>query len=173
MISLLPWLGMIAICAAIFLVSVDLEKSTERLVIYLNYSLSGIGFSYTYLVILTYLYPQIMNDEQTVPRDPLSELPKNLQKLINEGKDAIAIATVKIVAIGASTIVVSVFFLGSTKFPLAILGVEALTVMIIVIIARYFVAKRWQKQARQSGISEKKLKEAAKLAGLPWMNIKE
>jgi len=154
---------------------------------YLNLAFGLIGFLIFYIAVIFCLFPELAKkfpkdykvnnsdepEQEKSIRNPLSGLPKNLQKLINEEKEAIAKATINVVAIGASTVMVSVFFLGNTKFPLTILGVEALTVIIIVIIARYLTAQKWQRRAMQSEIPEKKLKSAMKLAGLSWINIKK
>lgn len=154
---------------------------------FLNLALGLIGFLIFYIAVIFYIFPELAKkipkgykvnnsdepEQEKSIRDPLSGLPKSLQKLINEGNDAIAKTTINVVAIGASAVMVSVFFLGSTKFPLAVLGVETLTVIIILIIARYFSTYKWQKRAIQSGIPEKKLRSAMKLAGLPWVNIKK
>ena len=154
---------------------------------YLNLVLGLMGFLIFYIALISYIFPDLfkkfpkdfkvgksdeLKQEKSMGDDPLSDLPRNLQKLINEGKDAIAKATINVVAIGAFTVMVSAFFLGSTKFPIAILGIETLTVIITVIIVRYFVAQKWQRRAMQSGVPEEELKAAAKLANLWWSKTK-
>lgn len=182
------WIGIFqAILAILFLTLIRPRTEIAYWISYLNLMLGLMGFLIFYVVVILYIFPELPKkfqkdykvnspdklEQEKSMHDQLNRLPKNLQKLIDEGKDAIAKTTINVVAIGASIVMVSAFFLGSTKFPLAILGVEALTVIIILIITRYFATYKWQKRAIQSGISEKKLRSATKLAGLPWINIKK
>jgi len=173
LISLLPWFGLIEIFVAIFLVLVDFETRAARLGILINYWLSGISFLNAYQIIIIYLYPQLINEEQRTPPDPINSLPKNLQEIMNKGKQSIGMTTLGTILVGNFIILASVFFLIDMKYPLTILAIEIIAVIIITFIVRYFSILKWQKQAMQSEIPEKELKSAAKLAGLPWLNIKE
>ena len=173
MISLLPWCGLIAIGMAIFLASVNFDTRTARLGILINYYLSILGFFYAYLIIFTFLYPQVIRDEPTPPPDPLSGLPKNLREILHEGRTSVDMAAVRTVAIYLVIVIVSnIFLIGSINL-LKVIIVEFCVALPLALMVRYFAARKWQDKARQLGIPERKLKSAAKLASLPWPKIKE
>lgn len=170
-----PWFGVIAIGVAVFLALVDFETRAARLGILINYFLGGISFLNTYLVVIFYWFPQIIvtKEEQVSPSDSLNRLPKNLQEIVSEGRQSVDKTTISVAAVCISVVVISGFYLSGAESPLTIFVIEIIAVIIIAFIARYYAIRKWQKRAMQSGIPEKKLKSAAKLAGLPWLKIKE
>lgn len=175
LISFLPWCSVMAIGVAIFLALVDFETRAARLGILINYFLGGISFFYTYLVVIFHWFPQIIvtKEEQVLPSDPLNRLPKNLQEIVRDGRQSVDKTTISVSAICISLVVISGFYLSGTESPLAIFVAEIIAVIIIAFSVRYFAIRKWQKRAMQSEIPEKKLKSAAKLAGLPWPKIKD
>lgn len=114
-----------------------------------------------------------MGGEQTLPPDPLKGLPKNLQEIMQNGKQSIDQTTINVAAICITAVVISGLFLTRLESPLIIFVAEIIAAIVIAIIARYIAIQKWQKQVMQSGIPEEELKSAAKLAGVPWPKIKE
>lgn len=142
---------------------------------YLLYFSIAIYFA-VYRIIFVTAFPkskEFLNAVTQDSNDPLENLPQDLHNLVEKGKDIVAKTTLNTTTICALLLLVSVFFLGELNSPLTFMGVEVLAAIVIIIIARYIASYQWQKQARQSGIPEKTLESAAKLAGLPWLHIKE
>ena len=175
MISYLPWIGWGEIVLAIFLALVNIDTKMGHWGILINHLLSFIVLLYGYIFIITSLFPQTIQEIQTQSQvqDPLEDLPQDLREIMHDGRFSIGMAVISTLAVFIIIVVVSIIFIGGMESPLPVIAIEICTVIFIGIIVRYFAVRKWQKQAMQLGIPEKKLGSAAKLAGLPWPKIKE
>ncbi len=171
------WAGIFQVVFAILFWTV-IKPGTEIALWVINFNMlfGVLSFFILYVGVIFSLFPGLstkLPKEQDPKPDPLNDLPKNLRDLANTGKETVGVTTIKFTATCAILILISTFFLGNASAPLTFLGIETLASIIVILIARYFAAYKWQQQATRSGIPEKKLKSAAKLAGLPWINIKK
>jgi hypothetical protein len=175
LISLLPWFGMGGMGMAIYLAIVNLDTQNTHLGIFINYLFSVIGFTTAYLAIFTSLFPQMIQDveTQTEARDPYADLPKSLRKAVTDARTVVEKTTITTVAVFVGIAVISNILLAGSKHLLIFIGAEVFAGILIAVVARYVASQNWKKRALQSGISKKKLKMIAKLAGLSWPKIKE
>lgn len=168
-LSFLPWYGLAETGFAVFLALTDPNATNVRFGVIINYYISMLGYMTAYLAVITSLFPNSLGGEKSVTRlNSVAKLSKDVQEIIHEGQTLVGTATVSALGISFGLIAISMFFLGKTESPLIFVGIEVLAAFLITFIARYIAVQRWQKQARQSGISEKKLASAAKVANLPW-----
>jgi len=175
MLKNLIWCGVGELFVALFFAaSTNLDIQIVRWGVMANLGFSMVGYSSAFSFLFTAWFPQVVVETKPVtPPDPLVSSPKNLRELLHEGRTSVDMTAIRTVAIYLVIVIVSnIFLVGSSNFLMAFI-VEFCAALPLAMLVRYFAARKWQDKARQLGIPERKLKSAAKLAGLPWTKIKE
>lgn len=168
--------GMIELVVAILLIAkVDLKTGLYLFVIPTNMMLGTLGFLSLFNAVVFYKRPDILlANYPPSPPDPIVELPNDIQKIINEGREKISKTTLATMFIFINMALIAPFlFLPNPKTILLAMGVICVIGFVTVPIMRYWATRKWQERALESGISTNLLQDAAKLGGVPWPKIKE
>ena len=169
------WMGLIQVILAV-LFWTAIKPHTElglwgRLI---NMMLGFYGFMTLYMALVSYFFPKILQTVLTPPPNPLDKFPKSTQEIIDRGRNWIngsaGISLFVFFIIGASSYLIRVIKYKDESIDFLLIGV-GLGIAVGIILSIIFTYK-WQGWARQSGLPEEELKEAAKSAGLWWPNTK-
>jgi len=165
------WVGLIQVILAI-LFWIAIKPNTEfalwgRLI---NMMLGIYGFLTLYGALVSFFFPRIFQISSAPQSDPISTLPESIQEVMVEGRKRVgnptALTLLIFVMIGAIGYILSIFIFHDTNLNIFFIpaGLGFLIGFTLNIVTTY----KWQRWARQSGIPEEALKEAAKSAGLWW-----